>query len=87
MREKNKLSQEQFATRIGVSKSSISFYELHVRIPGSDVLANISETFHISTDYLLGLDKTKRADLFGLNENDIEIVNNLIDSLRRKNQK
>lgn len=86
LRDKAKLSQEQFAARIGVSKSSISFYELHVRIPGADVLANISETFHVSADYLLGLNVTKKADLSGLDENDIELVNHLIDVLRRKNR-
>lgn len=87
LRRKSKLSQKQFAKRVGVTKSCISYYELHIRLPRSDVLASISETFHVSADYLLGIDKVKRADLSGLSEEDIELVNHLIDVLKRKNQR
>ncbi len=86
LREKAGMTQQQLAKHIGVSKATVSLYELHERLPSADVLANAAALFHVSTDYLLGLDKVKRAELSGLEENDIEYVENLIRLLREKNQ-
>lgn len=86
LREKAGMTQQQLAKHIGVSKATVSLYELHERLPPADVLANAAALFHVSTDYLLGLDKVKRAELSGLEETDIEYVENLIRLLREKNQ-
>jgi len=43
--------------------------------------------FHVSTDFLLDIDKVKRLDISGLDENDIQIVSMMIDALRKKNHK
>lgn len=87
LREKAGMSQKQLAEHIGVSKATVSLYELHERLPSADVLANAAVLFHVSTDYLLGLDKVERADLSGLGEEDIELVNHVIEVLRKKGQK
>ena len=50
-----KLTQAQLGELIGVTKSVISFYELQERSPSPDVLIKLSQVFHVSTDYLLGL--------------------------------
>ena len=87
LRERSGMSQKQLADRIGVSKASVSQYELHERLPSADVLANAASLFRVSTDYLLGLDKIKRADLTGLGDDDIKYVESLIELFRMKNQK
>ncbi len=87
LREKSGMSQKQLAERIGVSKASVSQYELHERLPSADVLANAASLFRVSTDYLLGLDKINRADLSGLDNDDIKYVESLIELLRAKNQR
>ena len=40
--------------------------------------------FHVSTDYLLGITNTRNIDVTGLNDNEIELVLQLVDTLRNK---
>lgn len=78
------MTQQQFATLIGVTKSVVSFYELRERAPSPDVLIKCAGIFHVSTDYLLGVDKSDTLDISGLSESDIAILRALIESLRQK---
>ena len=57
LRKNAGLSQKQLGQLIGVTKSVISFYELQDRSPSPLVLVKLSGVFHVSTDYLLGLDR------------------------------
>lgn len=81
------MTQKQLADCLGVSIATISLYELQERMPSVDILINVSDYFHVSVDYLLGFDEIERADLSGLNDEDIEAVNGLIEVLRNKNKK
>lgn len=81
------LTQQQLADHLGVTKSVISYYELHERMPSPDILVKISAIFHVSADYLLGLDKSATIDLSGLDDEDIITVKRLVTSLRNKNLK
>lgn len=81
------LTQQQLGDRIGLSKSVISFYERQERTPSPDILKKLAAVFHVSTDFLLDIDRVKRLDLSGLDENDIQIVSMLVDTLRKKNGK
>lgn len=47
------MTQQQLASRIGVTKSVISFYELRERAPSPDVLIKCAGIFHVSADFLL----------------------------------
>lgn len=78
------LTQSQLAAQIGVTKSVISFYELQERAPSPDVLVKCATIFHVTTDYLLGIDSRETIDISGLAEDDIAIMRALADSLRRK---
>lgn len=87
LRLKAGLTQKQLAAQIGVTKSVVSFYELQERTPSPAVLVKLAAAFHVSTDYLLGIDHTRRLDASGLTEDDIKVVSLMIDTLRQKNQK
>lgn len=76
------MTQQQLACRIGVTKSVVSFYELQERSPSPQVLIKIARIFHVSTDYLLGLEKGKTLDLAGLNEGDIALLTAMVERLR-----
>ncbi|WP_279387130.1 helix-turn-helix domain-containing protein [Paenibacillus pinisoli] len=56
LREKHKLTQDQMAERIGVSRPTIAGYESEEknRIPREDTLHKIADIFDVSIDYLLG---------------------------------
>ncbi len=78
------LTQLQLAQRLGITKSVISFYELSERAPSPDVLIRLAQIFHVSTDYLLGLDKKETLDVTGLSKDDIALLRALTESLRQK---
>ncbi len=80
-------TQQQLANRLGVTKSVVSYYELQERYPSPEVLTKLATIFHVSTDYLLGLDKHEAIDLSDLDEDDIITVKRLVSSLRAKNIK
>lgn len=78
------LTQLQLAQRMGITKSVISFYELSERSPSPDVLIRLARIFHVSTDYLLGLDPRQSIDVTGLAPKDVALLHALADSLRQK---
>lgn len=84
LRKQNGFTQKQIADRIGVTKSVISFYELKERAPSPEVLIKLSYIFHVSTDYLLGIERNKTVDVSGLDDEDIKAVQLVIDRLKHK---
>jgi len=47
------LTQNEFATKLGISQSQLSKYERGVVAPPADVLIRIKEQFRVSIDWLL----------------------------------
>jgi len=84
LRKQKGLTQQQLADRIGVTKSVISFYELKERAPSPEVLIKLSYIFHVSTDYLLGVERNKTVDVSGLDDEDIKAVQLVVDRLKNK---
>ncbi|WP_144488821.1 helix-turn-helix domain-containing protein [Bacillus thuringiensis] len=54
LRTEHKLTQEQFATDIGITKASVSKFEKGMKAPGRETLEKIADYFNVTTDYLLG---------------------------------
>ncbi|MCM1047001.1 MAG: helix-turn-helix domain-containing protein [Clostridiales bacterium] len=55
-------TQENFSEQIYISTSYLALLETGKRTPSIDVLAQISQTYHISIDYLLfGMEETTQA--------------------------
>lgn len=80
------LTQKQLGEQIGVTKSVVSFYELRERTPSPEVLIKIASVFHVSSDYLLGIEKGKSIDISGLDAEDETAVRLVIEQLRKKNK-
>lgn len=84
LRIERNLTQKQLAEMTGVAISAISSYESGNRYPSYDVLISLARIFHVSTDYLLGLDKLKTIDVSGLNEAEINVILHMVDVLNAK---
>lgn len=87
LRKEKNLTQKELAALIGVQNSIISFYEMGDRVPSPQVIIKLSAALHVTTDYLLGVEKQEIVDVSGLDEEDKKMVRILIDTLRKKNQK
>lgn len=86
LRTQNGMTQQQLATQIGVSKSVVSYCELQERTPSPEILLKLASIFHVSSDYLLGIEKNNVLDVSGLEAEDIAVLNSMITLLRKKNQ-
>lgn len=53
IRKKEKLTQEQFAIRLNVSRQVVSNWENNKNLPDIGMLILISNVFHISLDALI----------------------------------
>ena len=87
LRNGRNMTQKELADRLGIDKSLISYYEANSRFPSPEVLIKISRIFRVSTDYLLGLEKTRTIDVSNLNEDEIDSIIRLIEIISRKGWK
>lgn len=96
LRLKNKLTQQEVADKLGVTRPAYTAYETGKRQPDFDTLAELSALFDVSTDYLLGKDSVPNRELGAkgslvathidddASDEDIEDILNYIE-MRRKN--
>ncbi len=84
LRKGQKLTQQELANRLGVAKSVVSYYESGDRFPSYDVLIKIARTFHVTTDYLLDIERNRTIDVTGLSEENIAVVVSVVNALKNK---
>lgn len=54
LRTKMKLTQEELAKRIGITRAALSHYEKNRREPDYETLQKLADFFDVNVDYLLG---------------------------------
>ena len=59
-------SQVQLAEKLNISKQTVSNWENENIQPSIEMLVRIANLFHVSSDYLLGLDNRQTLDVDGL---------------------
>ena len=62
-----------------------SYYELQERYPSPEILIKLAKTFHVTTDYLLGLENKQTLDISGLSDEDVQLLQHTISVLQSKN--
>ena len=82
LRKESGMTQKQLAKRIWVSN-----YELYERTPAPEILINLSQVFHVSIDYLLGIeDKKQTLDVSDLTDEEIQFLETAIRLFRKKSE-
>lgn len=81
------LTQKQLAERLGVTKSVVSYYELQERYPSPEILGKLARIFHVSTDYLLGVEMSQYLDISDLDDEDKLLLQHTVSVLRGKKHK
>lgn len=90
LREGTGMSARKFAEEIGVKYTTYYGYEAGKREPGSDFIAMLANYFHVSTDYILGIEEENKKPAAGsdwlakyncLNAQDRALVDEMIERL------
>ncbi len=86
LRKKFKLTQEEFAQKVGISRASLSHYEKDRREPDYSTINKIADYCEVTTDYLLGRSDdpllTAKEDAKGSTR--IEKIYNMIEEVPEK---
>lgn len=79
LRERAGFSQSELARRLSVTRSSVNAWESGLSAPTAIYIIEMAKLFHVSTDFLLGLEHAPVIDLSGLTEREIRILYDLLD--------
>lgn len=82
LREKQNKTQTELAKQLGITRSSVNAWEMGISVPSTQYIVELAQIFHVSTDYLLGVNTTSTISVAGLTDQDIEIINSLILHLK-----
>lgn len=82
LRQESGLTIEAFANRVGVSKSSVGYYENQNRLPDVATAARMAEVLNVTTDYLAGRSNARTqapklksiCDYVGLSDKSVEML-------------
>lgn len=86
LRKSRRITQAEFAERLGVTKSAVSSYENGSRLPSYDILIKIARIFNVSTDHLLGFDVRSFVDTTGLTPSQLATVQDIVTTYRQYNE-
>lgn len=86
LRKANGYTIEQFAAMVGISKSTLGYYENDKRMPDIEILARIADTLNVNADYLIGRTNTTAqkgkmktvCEFTGLSDNAAEYLAQLV---------
>lgn len=71
-----------------LSKATVSYYEQAIRCPSPEILVKLADIFHVTTDYLLGMENKRQVlDVTDLMDEDIKLLEHTVELLRRKNNR
>ena len=70
LRIKRKLTQFEVEELTGINRSTLSLYELGIRVPPIDMLMQLALLYKVSIDYLCGIEKSYSEDVEKVKQGD-----------------
>lgn len=78
LRERKGYTQKQLAQRLGISRNAVNLWEMSITKPSTEYLIELSKIFHVTTDYILGIEQKEKIDISDLTEEEKKIISSLI---------
>lgn len=72
------LSQTELANIMSVTRSSVNAWEMGISVPTAAKLVELALFFHVSVDYMLGLEQAEVVSLAGFTEEQKRILYSLM---------
>ena len=83
LREARGWTQAELARRMNITRNGVNSWEQGLSMPSPACLVDLAKLFSVSTDYLLGVERLESVNVTGLNEEDIALLAQLADRLRK----
>lgn len=78
LRSKANMPQAELARKLDVTRSSVNAWEIGLSSPTTQYIVALSKVFHVSADYLLGLDAELKLVLDSYTQEETEIIYKLL---------
>ena len=85
LREQRNWTQADLAKKLELTRASVNAWEMGISIPSTRYIVELALLFHVSTDFLLGVESNRTVDASGLTDEDVLILTGLAEHLRSKN--
>ncbi len=72
------MTQADLAKKLNITRSSVNAWEMGISVPSTTYIVELAQLFHVSTDYLLGLEQNSSIDISELDDTEIKIIYELI---------
>ncbi len=82
LRESCGMTQSELARQMGLSRSSVNAWEMGLSIPSTQFIVELAKIFHVSADYLLGIEDTATISVSGLTEKQVTAVLDVVQCFR-----
>lgn len=81
LREENNYTQQEIASKIGLTKGAYGCYKRGISVPDAHTLLQLADIFDVTTDYLLGRVDNKKPleDMSGKEHDAIKLAEQLTD--------
>lgn len=84
LRENAGYSQSTLAKKLDVTRSSVNAWEMGLSTPTTNYVVSIAKLFHVSTDYLLGIESKQCIVLDDFTKEEIKLIYDLINYFKNK---
>lgn len=84
LRERAGVSQAVLAKKVGVTRSAVNAWEMGLSIPTTQYVAQLAQLFHVSADFMLGLDNTEAIYIGGLSEEEKHILYSMLNYFQNR---
>lgn len=84
LRKTHNMTQSILAKKLGITRSSVNAWEMGLSIPSTTYIAELSQLFGVSSDYLLGLSSNLNIDVSDLTEKEIQLVYELVTHFKEQ---
>lgn len=71
LREGAGFTQAEEARMLGITRSGVNAWEMGISVPSTQYIVELARLFHISTDYLLGVEETSTISVQGLTKRQV----------------
>ena len=73
------MTQADLARKLRITRSAVNSWEMGISVPSTALLMNLADLFHVSTDFLLGMQRTSTIDVSQLNDQEVLLIQRLIE--------
>ena len=82
LRKESGRTQAELARLLGITRSGVNAWEMGLSVPSTPYIVELAKFYHVSTDYILGVETAETFVVSGLSETQIAVLKDVIRCFR-----